>query len=249
MRIGALLCLLLAGAAFCAQPTVPPDSGRPSLTSGCPTNFHELVVSLSGPAAYPQTRFSSIFDSSRIHDTIVKYLQNPQWKASEPHPFLARILPRVSFVAVSYGAALAPSYARCAVTDEGRVYQVQDLDSLLLAEGFTFDAAQMQTIAKVAVLVACFMSPPPQTETAVGAGRDARPSAWSLSDQAFPSVTFRSFSREVGKAQPYGIQDTRLTAECTVNGKEETVVCVFHRTPDGRNWLRRVNSPGKHLAF
>jgi hypothetical protein len=249
MRIGVLLCLLLAGVAFCTQPVAPPHSASPNLSARGTTAFHKPIASLGGPAAYPETRLTSVFDTAGVRDSLVEQLNVTHWYASVPHPFLAKVLPGVSFVAAAHGSLYDAGYTLCAITGDKRLYTANDLNSLLRAEGFTCDSTELQTITKIAVLVAHFATPPPPQADEPDAGFEERfPPAVELGTQAFPGVEFRSFTREATEI-PYGAGgafDTKFTVDCSINGVGETSTVVFHGDIYGRNVLRRVRCTNRH---
>ena len=237
---GLLMCLLIAMA---GQPS--DDMTKEGIDSG---SARARLASFGDTASYPETRLNSNFDATRVYDTMLKHLDDPHWYVSDPHPFLARVLPGVSFVAVPHGSWRTGSFLQGAVTCDGRFYQTVDLNSLLLDEGFSFDVTEMQTIAKVTVLLQYFASPPPQVDTATRRLKDRSPSPVSLGALAFPSVVFRSFTREV-KKQPNGAEDTRLTVLCRINGMDETAAVDFNGTTDGRNSLEWFSARHKRLRY
>jgi hypothetical protein len=244
MRFGVLLCLLLTGVAFCTQPAAPAGAASIDLAARDTTAFHRMIANYGGPASYPATRLSSVFDATRVHEPWVKSLENRTWYASDPHPFLASALPGVSLVVVCTGG-IRPSWTLCAITSEGRFHRKDDLNSLLLAEGFSLDSTEFETMAKIAVLFEYFMNPP-RAET-------TNPSMWEseypnnpcgLGAQAFPSIEFRSFS-----PQQTVIQDahrpylTEMKVVCSVNGIAETAKVGFSRVFGARRELDRVVAP------
>jgi|GEM_PF-2101617 len=214
--------------------------------------FHQRIVGLGGPASYPETRLTSVFDATGVPDSLLDHLTITHWYASAPHPFLASVLPGVSFVAATHGSLYNASFTPCAITSDRRLYTVYDLNSLLRAEGFTFDSSEMQTIAKIVVLLAYFATPPPETDTPdAGQFEEHFPPAVELGTQAFPSIEFRSFLREVTQ-NPYGhgrAFNTRLTVVYRINGVVETAAVGFHGTADGRNSLERFIAPRNALRF
>jgi|WetSurMetagenome_2_1015567.scaffolds.fasta_scaffold245244_1 hypothetical protein len=250
MRPGVLLCLLLLAAGCAAvrsAPTTPGSTDRRTERSAAA--FHKRIVSLGGPASYPETRLNSVFDASRVHDTLLLHLNITHSYASAPHPFLTSVLPGVSFVAATHGRLYEASYTLCAITDDGRLYTAYDLNSLLRAQGFACDSTELQTMAKIAVLVAHFATPPPPKADEPEVGLvEHFPPAVELGTQAFPSVEFRSFVREV-TPDPYGhgrAFNTKLTVVYNINGVAETSTVTFHGDIYGRNILRRVWSTNRH---
>ncbi|MCX6844735.1 MAG: hypothetical protein NTX53_20930, partial [candidate division WOR-3 bacterium] len=220
--------------------------------------FHKRIVRLGGPASYPETRIGESFDATHLDDPLLVFLDDPHWYACDPHPFLTSALPGVSFAMVSSGSWRAGSSMLCGVTSDGRVYQKADLNSLLLADGYSFDSTEMQTIAKIAVLLQHFTVPSYKSEdfnrriiTAEDFQRgDSRPPEPPKPPEVagFPSVTFTTFTREVREI-PYGTRsaaNTRLTVVCRVNGVEETTAVDFHGTTDGRNSLEGISSPHRY---
>lgn len=246
MRIGILLGLLtwtsLSSASSPAPEAAETAAGKPRYS------INQLIARFGGPASYAETRLTSDFDTSRIHDSIVGSLDRPRWYASETHSFLKNVLPGVSFAVVTYGSWRAGSFMQCAITGDGRIYQNEDLNSLLLAEGFSFDSSEFQTIAKIAVLMQYIAAPPPRIDSPIRPMLDRPPSPIAVGATAFPKVDFTSFAREV-KKQPNGALDTRLTVICTIDGTGETATVDFHGTTYGRNSLALFKSPHRYLPY
>jgi hypothetical protein len=235
-----------------AQPGVQADTGRtsaaatpvtasPDLTARDTTAFHRLIASHGGPASYPGTRLSLILDTTRIREPWAKSLPNRRWYASDPHPFLASVLPGVSFAAVStYNYPVSPP-SLCAITSDGRVYGIRDLNSLLLAKGYSFDSTELQTIAKIAVLVAYFMSPPRGKTWNPSMATEHPLNPCRLGAAAFPSIEFRSFlAPQIQTRDEWGPSGTRITVVSSIDGVPETTAVAFRRIFGARMELDRV---------
>jgi hypothetical protein len=250
MRIGVLLCLLLlATSCVAVRPAATvPVSASPSLVARDTTAFHRRIASLGGPASYTETRLDSGFDASRVRDGMPSDLVDPRWYVGGPHPFLASVLPGVTFVVVAHGSWRSGGFIQGSVTTDGRFYQNENLNSLLLAEGYTFDSTEFRTISKIAVLLQYLASPPLRVDSADRGMLDRPLNPIQPGTVAVPSVDFRSFTSAVTK-QPNGAVDTRLTVICTIDGIDETAVVDFHGTADGRNSLGRFTSPDKYLPY
>jgi hypothetical protein len=249
MRIGVLLCLLLAGVALCTEPAAPAGASSVDLAARDTTAFHKLISSLGGPASYPETRFGSGFDASRIHDPSVKYLTRPAWRAIDAHPFLSAVLPGVTFAGVGLGTFRNRYEELYAIGPNGRLYRAEDLNSLLLAEGFSFDSTEFLTMAKIAVLFEYFLSPAWQPDTEIPR-LDYQRSFCSPGLQAFPSIEFRSFT-----PQQTAIQDahspflTEMRVVCSVDGVPETTKVAFRSIFGTRRELDEVAAPPRPTLY
>jgi hypothetical protein len=138
-----------------------------------------------------------------------------------------------------------------AVTQDGRLYRKEDLNSLLLAEGFSFDSTEFQTMAKIAVLFAYFSNPPvpPDTSTHTIRLDIPRNPCW-LGAQGFPNIEFRSFTRQETEA-PYfpGTYETRVTVASSINGVPETTTVVLSRVYGARKELDRLFATRRFCTF
>jgi hypothetical protein len=147
--------------------------------------------------------------------------------ASQTHPLLATLIPRVTFVQARISARGATGYESYAVMD-GRPYRLDGLNRLLLDAGFTFDSTEMPTIAKIAVLCATFGNFPPDTNRV---GRYVLPPP----TRGFPAITFLSARRDTTHPpQTYRMDGVRL--QCLVDGVR---MSVFVRFTNPDKWGRR----------
>jgi hypothetical protein len=214
---------------------------RPADTNGVKdvVSFNKRIASLGDPASYPAAPLNSYFDPARVHDTLIERLGRPAISTSAPHPFLDRVLPGVSFAAVPYGQWRLGRYLRGAITSDGRFYQSDDLNSLLLTMGYTCDGAELQTIAKIAILLQHFTVPVPD----FGDDRSGLPKP----KPGFPAVAFRSVTRETMK-KPFGADDTILTVLFTINGKDVTAKVHFYVAKGGWMALYKVTTADGSLT-
>jgi hypothetical protein len=203
-------------------------------------SFNKRIASLGDSASYPAAPLNSYFDPAHVHDTLIERLGRPAISTSAAHPFLDRVLPDVSFAAVPFGPWRHGRYLRGALTNDGRFYQNDDLNSLLLTMGYTCDGAELQTIAKIAILLQYFTVPDPDFGDDFSGLPKPKP--------GLPPVAFRSFNRETMK-KPFGADDTILTVLCAINGKDVTAKVHFYVARDGRMALYKVTTADGSLTY
>ncbi len=137
-----------------------------------------------GPTADSFHRAAAAWAGSPDHAYTKTYL-------SQPHPLLARLLPRATFARTQVD--VPPEYRGNVdiVKMDGRLWGLGALNNLLLGARFSFDSTEMPTMAKLAVLFATFG----KTFDDSGGLRFAATLTDSQPGIGFPAITILSTKR------------------------------------------------------
>jgi hypothetical protein len=250
MRIGILLCLLLAGVAFCTEPATPPDSadvGRPNEDSAVlQVASQPDLAQLGLPAEYAATYFrdtavdSTVIAPFRDIGGVERRRLVARGWVSDSQQFLSRILPGARFLRVLVGSEQHTEYwARLADGQSFRVAPNGQMREMLAAQSIRFDSSNVDAAAKLAVLFAYCGRRIRTSQVSSSGYRGAEgPRGGEPDSLAFPSVEFRSFERGVwvspGKSQFDGVW-----VDCVIDGTARRVFVMMNG-----NWSADLRPSG-----
>jgi len=169
-----------------------------------------------------------------------------EWWLSHRHPFIDSVLPGVNFLVVSeedWRVWDVGKAGRPLIQGGKKLYPLNALNRVMLDAGFTFDSAEMPTIARTAVLFATF-------------GKRAGPSGQltfgrtptdSFAGDGFPAITFLSMKRGERRYRS-GYVGPGISADCVIDGARNNVFVEFVG-PDRRGFAEPERVMGTGIDF
>jgi hypothetical protein len=253
MRIGVMLCLLLAGVAFCTEPVTLPDSaGQTRADNATDRIARQLDLARLGlPAKYPATYFRDTTPARPV----VRLAAGPDSTAmpiyrtsvSDTQQFLAKLLPGTMFFRVVIGIPVYPVFfVRFA---DGQTFHLEEMYGILDHVGISFDSVTLNTAAKLAVLFACCgqrVATEPESAQWFVCGNALSPR--DFDSLAFPSIDFRSFERGLWRS-PGGTDWDGVWVDCVIAGTARRLY-VAMRTKESPVLVPIfVTGPGVNMHF